>query len=298
MTSTSIDTHLRAAAADAGAAVGLPTVALELIRLGENALYRRADDIIVRVSRAGQESAAAKEIRVAQWLEQQAVPAVRAWPGIEQPVQARGRPVTFWRELPRHHPAGPAQIGAALRGLHGLLIPAQLNLPPLDPFVRIAQRIDAASTLTESDRRWLHARLSDLQDRYQALPQGGLCVVHGDPWAGNVLSTEDGQVVLVDLERVGIGLPQWDLVSTAIKHSSFGFLTAEQYEEFCVAYGADVTGWHGFDVLRDIRELRMTTMAAQLAATDSSVADQAALRVACVRGEKGPRPWRGWRAVP
>jgi hypothetical protein len=63
--------------------------------------------------------------------------------------------------------------------------------------------------------------------------------------------------------------------------------------------GFDVTTWSGFSVLRDIRELRWTTFAAQHAASNPErYADQAAHRLACLRGERGPRPWSGWRAVP
>jgi hypothetical protein len=63
--------------------------------------------------------------------------------------------------------------------------------------------------------------------------------------------------------------------------------------------GQDVTTWDGFALLRDIRELRMTSMACQVAATDPDrYGEQAAHRLACMRGQRGARPWTGWEVVP
>ncbi len=122
--------------------------------------------------------------------------------------------------------------------------------------------------------------------------------MHGDAWSGNIVVTATGQVVFLDLERTAIGPPEWDLVHTAIKHHSFGLVSRPDYTAFCNAYGADVTDWVGYPLFRDIRELRMTTMAAQLAAEDPRLAHQAAHRIECLRGLHGPRPWPGWSALP
>ncbi|WP_245887492.1 phosphotransferase family protein [Umezawaea tangerina] len=82
--------------------------------------------------------------------------------------------------------------------------------------------MDAATTLTKADRTWLSEHLESLQGRYANLPLGlPHCVVHGDAWVGNVVATDDGQVVVLDLERCSVGPPEWDLVSTAIKYTSF-----------------------------------------------------------------------------
>lgn len=63
-----------------------------------------------------------------------------------------------------------------------------------------------------------------------------------------------------------LGRPEWDLVHTAIKWTSFGMISEQQYAEFCAVYGHDVMAWEGFELLRDIREFRMTTMAVQVGA--------------------------------
>ncbi|OEV03771.1 hypothetical protein AN219_38040 [Streptomyces nanshensis] len=69
-------------------------------------------------------------------------------------------------------------------------------------------------------------------------------------------------------------------------------LAPAEYADFCVAYGTDVTAWEGYTTLRAIRELRLTTYAAQHAATRPEWRDQAQDRVDCLRGRAGPRPWR------
>ena len=116
-------------------------------------------------------------------------------------------------------------------------------------------------------------------------------MVHGDAWAGNVVATDDGRVILLDLERCSIGPPEWDLVSTAVKYITYGLIGRAEYQPFCDAYGLDVTALSGFAVIRDIRELRMTCYVAQQAAADPSFQREARLRIGCLRGCCGHRPW-------
>jgi hypothetical protein len=99
---------------------------------------------------------------------------------------------------------------------------------------------------------------------------------------------------VLDLERFAVGPPEWDLVSTAVRFTTFGTMTFEEYEAFAGAYGHDVVAWDGFEVLRDIRESRVTCYAAQRASEDTSLPAEARLRMACRRGQQGPRPWSGW----
>jgi aminoglycoside phosphotransferase len=294
-----VDVEARHALEIACQAAGLDPSGATLIRLGENALYRLTGEVVVRIGRQGQLASAINEVNVARWLESAGVPAVQTIPDVDQPVNVAGRPVTFWHELPPHEHGTPAQVAAALRHLHTFPRPTTFDLPTIAPFVRLDERINNATTLNDDDRAWLHTRLADLHDRYSRLPEGlPLCVVHGDAWIGNVVRTSNGQVVFLDLERTAIGPPEWDLVHTAIKHTSFAWITADEYRKFCEIYGHDVTEWEGFSLLRDIREFRMTCMAAQLATTTSSVHQQATHRLACLRGATGPRPWPGWHAVP
>ncbi|MEV0150001.1 MULTISPECIES: aminoglycoside phosphotransferase family protein [unclassified Nonomuraea] len=277
---------------------GLDPSRAELMRLGENALYRLPGGVIARIARPGQLAAAAREVAVARWLEANEVDAVQALPGIDQPVEVDGRAVTWWRELPPHRNGTALEVAGALRRLHDLPLP-DFELGHLDPFVRLEDRIDRAVTLDLADRDWMWQRLTELQDRYASLPERLLSasVVHGDAWIGNVVGTEDGRVVLLDLERCSVGPPEWDLVSTAVKAYTLAGISVEDYQAFVKVYGYDVTGWDGFEILRDIREFRMTCMAAQVAAENPARHDEVMLRLACLRGERGPRPWR-WTAVP
>jgi Phosphotransferase enzyme family len=276
-----------AAILDAACArAGLPATGAEPIRLGENAIFRLPGGIVARIARAGQQAAARREIAVSRWLNAAGVAAVAAWGDLDQPVDVDGRSVTFWDELPPHAPGSLPQVAAALRQLHALPVPAGIPLGALDPFVRLRERIDQAPTLTDRDRAWLAARLAALEQEWATLSTSiSTCVVHGDAWTGN------GHVILLDLERCSVGPPEWDLVSTAVKYVTFGQVSPAEYQQFCHAYGQDVTNWHDFPLLRDIRELRVTCYVAQQAAGHTQFADEARLRIACLQGRRGPRPW-------
>ncbi|MFI9552721.1 phosphotransferase family protein [Nonomuraea endophytica] len=277
---------------------GVDAEGAELMRFGENALYRLPGGIIARIARVGQSAAAAREVQVARWLEANHIPAVQALPEIDQPVEVDGRGVSWWRELPPHRHGTALQVAAALRRLHDLPIPTSFDIGRLDPFVRLADRIDQAITLSEEDRAWMHERLTALRARWASLPSGlPEAVVHGDAWIGNVVGTSDGRTILLDLERCSVGPPEWDLTSTAVKAHTLAGITLEDYRQFSAAYGHDVTTWAGFDTLRDIREFRMTCMAAQVAGENPARHPEIMHRLACLRGERGPRPWV-WEAVP
>ncbi|MCG5215491.1 aminoglycoside phosphotransferase family protein [Streptosporangium sp. KLBMP 9127] len=69
-----------------------------------------------------------------------------------------------------------------LRRLHSLPAPA-FPMGRLDPFVRVAERIDAAEFLPPEDRKWLRGRLSDLELAWADMsPDLSSCVIHGDAW--------------------------------------------------------------------------------------------------------------------
>ncbi|WP_280410279.1 phosphotransferase family protein [Nocardia brasiliensis] len=282
----------------AGAAAGLDVGHAEPIKVSENAIYRLPGHVVARVSRPGQLAAARREVNIAHWLEESGGLAVQVVPDVDQPVEVEGRAVTFWRELPPHHHGTPAQVAGALKQLHRLPPPADFTLGDVAPFVRLEERIEAAHSMSNEDRQWLRTHLAELQQRWKELPKGlPWCVIHGDAWVGNVAATDDGRVILLDLERTSLGPPEWDLVHTAIKWKSFGWITAGQYAEFCDVYGHDVTEWAGFELLRDIREFRMTTMAVQAVSANQAFQEQARHRLACIRGDYGARPWSGWEAL-
>ncbi|MFI1584734.1 aminoglycoside phosphotransferase family protein [Embleya sp. NPDC020630] len=277
---------------------GFDSDAAEVIRLGENALYRCPGGVVVRIARAGQQASAVREIRVARWLASHGIPAVEALE-VDQPLLVEDRPVTFWRELPAHRAGTPVEIAALLRRLHDLPVPRQEGFGMLAPFVRLPERLSASTAVDVGDREWLLDRLAQLTARWEeGLPAGlAEAAVHGDLWSGNLAVDDAGVARLLDLERFSVGPPEWDLVSTAIKHTSFGKLSAEEYGAFVAVYGVDVTGWDGYALLRDIRELRMTSYVIQLASENPVHAREARWRVDCLRGRNGPRPWN-WTPCP
>lgn len=284
--------EITAVLSQACSAAGLENAAAVPVRLGENAIFRLPGGVIARISRPGQQAAARREVEVSRWLNGAGIDAVTAIAGIAQPVEVRERSVTFWEELPPHRPGTPVEIAGVLRRLHAQAMPDKPQLGTLDPFIRLHERISTAQTLNREDRQWLQSHAAELKPRWSALLPGlTLCVVHGDAWAGNVVAAEDGTTILLDLERCSAGPPEWDLASTAVRHLTCGLISRAEYAQFCGTYGADVTAREGYEVIRDIRELRMTSYIAQQAATNSSYAHEAQLRVECLRGRHGPRPW-------
>lgn len=277
---------------------GLSAADAQLLSAGENHVYRLPGGAIARVSKPGQVQAASQEVFLGGWLNTNGVRAVRpyAFPEVEQPVVVEGHPVTFWHDLGDHRPGTPREVAAALKQLHSLPIPGEM-VTQVAPFVRLEERITAATWLPADDRTWLLGRVKALRgawtDRPRSLPDS---VIHGDAWAGNVVSTTEG-VTFLDLERCTIGPPEWDLTSTACRVTSYSTLSPEDYADYCEAYGRDVTRWDGFDLFRDIRELRVTCYAAYRAMQDPALRPYAVARVDCLRGLNGPRPWR-WDPLP
>ncbi|MEU9699520.1 aminoglycoside phosphotransferase family protein [Streptomyces sp. NPDC047981] len=277
------------------AAAGLDTGEAEPLRLAENQIWRLPGQrVIVRIARAGQGAATAREVRVARWLAEEAVAAVRLF-DVEQPVIAGGRPVTFWVELPPHEHGSVEDVARLLSQLHSLPAP-DIDLGYLDPFVRVSERLQAATTISSDDKKWLHGLHRDLAAAWAERPSGlPDRAVHGDAWPGNIVRTVDG-VLMMDLERFSMGPPEWDLVSTAVRAMTTGAVSRREYDRFCAVYGYDVTEWEGYSVLARARELRMVTYAAQHAASHVEWRGQAQHRIDCLRGRSGPRPW-SWKGI-
>jgi aminoglycoside phosphotransferase len=281
----------------AGDQIGLATTGATPIRLGENTIFRLPGRVVARISQPGQQFAARREVAVSRWLNRSGVAAVAALPDIDQPVEVDGRSVTFWEELPDHRPGDLIQVATVLKQLHSLPVPSDVPLGRLDPFIRLSERIEAARTIPEDHRAWLWERLAQLKDQWAAVSSKlPMCVVHGDAWAGNVVATDDGRTVLLDLERCSTGPREWDLVSTAVKYVTYGQISQREFGRFSAAYGLDVTVWVGFVVFRDIRELRMACFVVQQAASNPKFEAEALLRVGCLMGRQGPRPWT-WTPV-
>ncbi|MBB4675278.1 phosphotransferase family protein [Crossiella cryophila] len=279
----------------AGTAAGVRTAGAHLIRDGANVLFALADDVVARISRAGGLRGAERELRTARWLAAQGIPVVRV-ADLEQPILVGEHVVTWWAKLPEHRPATPAELGAVLRDLHAVPIPTDLGPANPDPFGRMVARVSAARWLGSKDRDWLGEFLAEWRHEYENLPPGRPdCVVHGDAWQGNVVVPRQGRPVLLDLDHVGLGRPEWDLVSLAVDHTDFNRVSAEEYQAFVLAYGGyDPRDWPGYRTLATVHELRWTTFVLSKGDLSPAAAREARHRLSCLRGEVA-RPW-SWSA--
>jgi aminoglycoside phosphotransferase (APT) family kinase protein len=274
---------------------GLDAQGAELLRIGENAIYRlHSAPLVARIARTIRYLPAIEaEVAVTRWLESVVFPAVRLAGPAEQPVVADGRPVTFWELVSeRTDYATVAELGVLLRWLHGLEPPASLVVPELRPFARVQSRIDGAD-LAERDRAFLLDRLAKLREAYArlefVLPAG---LVHGDANVGNIIRREtDGVAVLIDWDGVSTGPREWDLVLTAMYFERFGWHTAQEYRDFAGSYGFDVMAWLGYPVLRSVRELIMVAWLAQNTRESPKISAEVAKRIEDLRSGDGPRDW-------
>lgn len=275
--------------------VGLKSAGAELVRLGENAVFRLGDPVIVRVARPSTAfSEVARTAAVARWLADAAYPAARLVPDIEQPVVVGGSAVTFWnRTAETDRYASPGQLGELLRELHALEAPPSLALPITDALGSVFRRLPLLDGLAAGDRDFLRDRAFELQDRYDdldfALPFG---VIHGDAHVNNALNDRAGQAQLIDLDDVAEGPREWDLTVTCLFADRLGWHTAAEYDAFARAYGFDVTTWDGYPVLADVHELMMVAWLAQSVAENPAVGDEVGRRIADLRSGTPHRAWR------
>ncbi|WP_327729313.1 aminoglycoside phosphotransferase family protein [Streptomyces sp. NBC_00487] len=278
-------------------AVGLDDRGAELIRLGENALFRLASvPVIVRVARAPEWLAmACKEVAVSRWLAEEGFPAARVVEDLEQAVLIDGHPVTFWHLIVEgDRKASYGELGAVLRDLHALTVPDGLELPSFDPFDKQQLRLDRA-VIPEDDKAFLRKRWYELRDRYAELRfETAKGPVHGDAHVQNLMVDDQGQVVLIDFEAFCFDHPEWDLMVTATEHHSLGWQTDQQYADFVAAYGRDLYDWQGYETLRGLQEFGMTTWLMQNIQEDAETAAEYRRRIAGLRHDDAPRDWKPW----
>jgi aminoglycoside phosphotransferase (APT) family kinase protein len=275
---------------------GLDAANAVLIRAGSNAMYRLPGGVVARIGPGSSQDSARRQVDVSRWLATSDIPVVEALDGVPQPTMAGSRPVTWWAELPEHRPATTAELGAVLRSLHALTAPTEPELPTFNPFAGLSERISAAGHLPAEDRDWLTERVDELREQLGKLhiDRSGR-VIHGDAWQGNVAVPQAGPPVLLDLEHVSIGSPDWDLIPIAVDHEDFARLSSTDYQDFVAAYGGhDVTTTPAFRVLADIQELRWVAFVLGKGATSAEAAQETQHRIACLRGDI-PKPWT-WTA--
>ncbi|WP_040781146.1 phosphotransferase [Nocardia pneumoniae] len=292
MTAGITENGMRSVLRAACVSVGIDSAGAEPV--GSQTVFKLHDGIVARIGGRAEKLAVGREVAVARWLETCGVSAARLVPDIPQPVVVDRRAVTFWQDLPPHHPGTPVEMAKALAQLHRLPLPG-FELRRMMPLAGLEEEIAAARTVTEEDRRWLRGHLEELRGRWKTRPDGmPWSVIQGTDWGENVVVGDDGTVILVGFGRAVIGPPEWDLVHTAIECWTAATITAADYADFCAGYGCDVTRWDGFYLLRDIQEFRLALQSLRAATENRAYQGQARRRLEYIRGDKGMRPWPGW----
>jgi aminoglycoside phosphotransferase (APT) family kinase protein len=278
------------------AAAGLDPAGATLVRFTTNAVYRLASaPVVIRISASwGLRHRVAKVVAVANWLAGHEFPSVRLLAGIEQPVVAGDYLATVWDEVPTgSHRPNTRDLATLLRRLHGLPTPA-FDLPAWAPLDDVDRRIADAEELADDDRAFLQDRRATLAEQLSTLefplPPS---VVHGDAHLGNLIPGPDGPV-LCDFDSTSWGPPEWDLTPVLVAQRRFGGSVRES-RTLLRSYGFDVTKWSGFEVLRQVRELKLVTSVLPILRSNPGVAPELHRRLASVRsGDAGAR-WSRYR---
>lgn len=243
---------------------GLDGTGARLLALGENAVFALAGGPVAKVGRGPEVVERARhEVRVAGWLAECGVPAVRA--ALAEPLLAEGHPVTLWEPLPQPvRPAGTADLAALLRIVHALPDPPpSVPLPRRDLLGGIERWLGAAGDRIEpSDAAFLRTRRDEYVLACDELKPGLTPgPIHGDALPRNVQIGPDGPV-LVDLETFSRDLREHDLVVMVLTRDRYG-LADQAYRSFVQSYGWDVTEWDGCLTLRGARETASAAWVAQ-----------------------------------
>jgi Ser/Thr protein kinase RdoA (MazF antagonist) len=271
---------------------GLASDHAELLRIGENAIFCLASaPIVVRIARsADRMRRVRRELCIARWLATAGVPAIRVYEEIDQPLLVDGHPVSFWHAVTGGEPEpNHVDLARLLAAFHAAP-DCPCDLAAFDPIPNSERRLEVPVGIDVRDADFLRDYCADLGRRLKrldfALPIGP---IHGDAHTQNLL-TDDGQVVLLDFESSAIGPREWDLLPMAVAVDRYG-LPEDSYREFADAYGFDVRTWDGYPILREVRELGMTTWIMQNAQASPAAAAEFALRAASLRERDTQRAW-------
>ncbi|SPE64332.1 Phosphotransferase enzyme family protein [Streptomyces netropsis] len=259
----------------------VPAADAKLLALGENAVFA-AGDLVAKVGRdASLVDRARHELRVAAWLAECGIPAVRA--AAPEVLSADGHPVTLWHRLPAApRPADPADLAELLRMIHalpepGFALPRRELLGGVERWLRLA-----GDAIDPADAAYLRERRDGFAAAAAALtPQLPPGPIHGDASPRNVHIGPDGPV-LVDLETFAGDLREHDLVVMALSRDRYG-MDPDAYDAFVRTYGWDVREWAGCAVLRGARETASCAWVAQHAPGNPAARAEFGRRVASLR---------------
>jgi hypothetical protein len=286
---------LAAVLAEVCSRAGLDHRGARLVKFTANAVFRLAKDpVVVRIAgSAGLLHRVDKVVRVADWLAEHEVPAVRLLPDLPQPVAVGPYLATVWQLVPSVGRPTGGDLGILLRRMHSLP-PPPVELPDWAPLDDVRRRLGDAEELAGGDRAFLQERCDELAERLAALrfPLGAR-VIHGDAHLGNVIVGPSGPV-LCDFDSTCFGPPEWDLTPLPVGLHRFGG-SGQSYRQLVEVYGFDVTDWPGFAVLRDVRELKLVTSVLPILRSNPDVRAELHRRLASVRSGDTSRGWSRYR---
>ena len=273
---------------------GLTDRDAELVRFGENAIYRLPEhDVIARIARYP--ATAEKEVHVARWLAEHEFPAAELAAGLEQLQTVNGTVVTWWEWIEESiEPPTFVDLAHTLRRLHDLPSP-NFALPQFEPMALVQARLDALADgpIASAELEWLHHRYRHLQRAYEELPfalEPG--VIHGDAHIGNLMRDSRGVIRLIDFEAVSHGPREWDVSILGAAWAGFGWMDESEYRQCTQVYGFDPVAWAGFPTMRAIRELNMTTWLAQRLGESADLDREVHQRLGDLRNGEAVRDWR------
>jgi aminoglycoside phosphotransferase (APT) family kinase protein len=270
--------------AEVCARTGLDHRRARLVKFTANAVYRlHRDPVVVRIAGStALRHRVAKVVRVAGWLAEHDVPAVRLLPGVPQPVDVGGYLATVWQAVPPGRRAPTTRdLAVLLRRLHGLP-PPPFELPAWEPLDDVRRRLGDAEALDPGDRRFITEHSALLAERLAVLKYPlTSCVVHGDAHLGNLVPGPTGPM-LCDFDSTCLGPPEWDLTPVPVGLRRFGG-SRRSAAIFARQYGFDVTRWPGFAVLREVRELKLATSVLPILRSNPEVVPELRRRLDSVR---------------
>lgn len=157
---------------------GLSSEGAELLRIGENAIFRLASaPTVVRIGRSADRlPRVQREVCVARWLTAANVPAVRVCDDIDQPLMIDGHPVSFWHAVTGGQ-LTPTHIDLArLLAAYHATPDCPCDLDTFEPLWISESRLANAQGVATKDLDFLHQRIADLTKQFQhldfALPVG------------------------------------------------------------------------------------------------------------------------------
>jgi hypothetical protein len=249
----------------ASAAAGLDSAGARLIHHYSNAIYLLpAHDAVARITYGdGAAERIARSQAITRWLVQQ-----HRFPATEpledtNPVSVDSAVVSFWSYYPQPEDGPPltsAHLAALLRLLHQAGTPS-VALPdwvPLESLHATVQDPVLSAALTDDERTWIMDRIGEVRDKIAGLDWPlGIGLIHGDAWAGNLLSCPGVSpvgAVLGDWDWVSRGPREIDLIPTWHAAARYG-KSASWVSDFISQYGYDLGRWEGYPVLMAMRDL-------------------------------------------